>query len=149
MADENAGLFSVLQESCTGIRIINIFRLEKYVRDKFQSRSETYTRFHLKMRLLEEVAHPMIALMNFAAIATLVYVGGSQVLSGEMTGGELLGFFTAFALMMNPLRQFNEVNIKFSAAAAACERVFELFDWRPTLLVPKEPKVLGEFKDSI
>ena len=133
LTEENARLFSNLQESFTGIRVIKTFGLEKYVRKKFRERSEVFTKFVLKTAALEEAAHPMVELITSFAIAAVIYYGGRQVLRGRMSPGDLFSFFTAFAMMMNPLRMMNEVNMKLHQAAAACTRVFEVFDWKPTL----------------
>jgi subfamily B ATP-binding cassette protein MsbA len=63
-------------------------------------------------------------------IAAVVYYGGNRIASGEMTTGELLAFFVAFAFMMNPIRALNDINLKMNQAAAACERVFQIFTWK-------------------
>lgn len=149
MSDENAGLFSSLQESYTGIRVIQAFRLEKYARKKYRERSERFTRFVLKTAILEEASHPMVELLTAFAIAAVIRYGGSQVLRGEMSAGELMGFFATFALMMNPLRMLNDVNIKLNQAATACNRIFEIFDWKTHLRETPNPIVARGFKTSI
>ncbi len=131
MSEENAKVFSILQESFSGVRVVKMFRLEKYVRKKFRERSERFTKLLLKTAILEEASHPMVELLTAFAIAAVVYYGGSQVIRGQMTSGDLFAFFTSFALMLNPLRVLNDVNLKLSAAAAACDRIFEVFDWKP------------------
>ena len=42
MTQTNAELFSTLQESFTGIRVVKMFKLEKYVHHKFRERNEKY-----------------------------------------------------------------------------------------------------------
>jgi subfamily B ATP-binding cassette protein MsbA len=149
MQEENARLFSTLQETFSGIRIVQAFRLEKYVRKRFRERSDVYAQFLLKSASLEEAAHPMIDLLNYLAIAVLIYFGGREVIHGTMKPGELIGFFTAFALMMNPVRQMNDVNMKLSAAASACTRIFEIFDWRANLVEPADPLKLRGLERSV
>jgi len=139
MTEENALLYSTLQESFTGVRVIKTFGLEKYIRGKFFERSERFTTFLLKTAVLEEASHPMVELLTAFAIAAVIYYGGAQVLSGSMTSGDLIAFFTAFALMMNPLRMLNDVNMKLSAASAAAKRIFEVFDWKPHLHEAEKP----------
>lgn len=149
MSEENARLFSSLQESFTGIRIVKTFRLEKYVRKKFRERSETYTKFYLKTALLEEASHPLVELLTAFLIAAIVYFGGTQVFQGRMTQADLLAFFAAFALMMNPLRTLNDVNIKLHQAAAACERIFEIFDYQPHYIEGPSPIPIKSFEREI
>lgn len=133
MTEENSRIFASLQESFSGIRMIESFRLEKYVRGIFRERNAEYTRQLLKTAVLEEASHPTVELLTAFLIAGVIYYGGMEVLGGRMTQGELLAFFASFALMMNPLRTFNDVNIKLNQSAAACARVFEVFDWKTSI----------------
>jgi len=149
MAEENAKLFSQLQESLSGIRIVKSFGLEKYARKKFRERSEGFTGFLLKTAILEEAAHPTVELFTSFAIAAVIFYGGSQVISGTMTSGDLLAFFTAFALCLDRVRTLNDVNLKLHQAAAACERIFEVFDWQPRMYVAKNPKSISSFEREI
>ncbi len=149
MTEENAKLYSTLQESFTGIRMVGAFRLEKYVRNKFRERSESFTRTLLKTAILEEAAHPLVELIGAVAIACVINYGGLQVIQGKMSPPELFAFFTAFFLMVSPLRMLNEVNIKLYSAAAACKRIFEIFDWKTNLHESEDPKHIGEFKEEI
>src|SRR6185295_10083392 len=149
MTEENAKLFSVLQETFTGIRVVKTFRLEKYVRKRFRERSEGYTNFLLKTAVLEEASHPMVELITGLAIAAVMFYGGRIVLRGAMRPGELVGFVAAFGLMMNPIRLMNDLNIKLHNAAAACDRIFHVFDWKPNLVEAAEPKALKSFEKEV
>jgi subfamily B ATP-binding cassette protein MsbA len=139
MTDVNARLYSTLQESFSGIRIVKTFRLEKYVYKKFRERSEEYAHFLMKTSLLEEISHPLVEFLTALALAPVIYYGGLQVLEGKMTPGDLFAFFTTFALMMNPIRMMNDVNLKLHQASAATDRIFEVFDWRTRLQEPENP----------
>lgn len=149
MTDENAKIFSTLQESFSGIRVVKTFRLEKYVRKRFRERSEAYTKFLLKTASLEEASHPLVELITSFAIAIVIYFGGRHVLKGRMTPGELLAFFGAFALMMDPIRRMNDVSIKLHTASAAAKRIFEIFDWKSRLHEPENPKPFKVFEKEI
>jgi subfamily B ATP-binding cassette protein MsbA len=146
---ENGRQFGTLQETFTGIRIVKMFRLEDYVRRKFQERSRNYAATLNKTAILEEASHPMVELLTAFVIAAVFFYGGVQVLSGKMTTGDLLAFLLAFGLLQNPIRQMNEVNIKLNQAAGACERVFEIFDWKSRLRETPNPLPLKEFKSEI
>jgi subfamily B ATP-binding cassette protein MsbA len=153
MQEENALLFSALQESFTGIRVVKMFRLEKYVRKKFRERSDRFRFFLEKTARLEEAAHPMIELITAFAIAAVIWYGGRSVLRGDMQQGELLAFFAAFGMMMNPIRMLNDINIKLNTAAGGATRIFELLSWKTNLVERPNPQPLKalereiEFKD--
>jgi subfamily B ATP-binding cassette protein MsbA len=52
-------------------------------------------------------------------------------------------------MMMNPVRMLNDVNIKLSQAAAACDRIFELFDWKSNLHQPSNPLRANQVKSGL
>lgn len=149
MQEENARLFATLQESFSGIRVIKTFRLESYIRNRFLGQSGSYTRVWLKTALLEEISHPLVEFITAIAVAGVIYYGGTLVLTGKMTSGDLIGFFTAFAMMTNPLRQLNDISIKLHTASGAAARVFEVFDWKSNLLEKPNAKVVSDFQNSV
>ena len=112
----NGLLFSTFQESFTGIRVIKMFRLEKYARKKFRENSEAYTTTLLKTAILEEASHPMVEFVIGFAVAGLVFFGGKQVLDDKMTPGDFFAFLATFAIMIDPLRTMNDLNLKMTAA---------------------------------
>ncbi|MBS1963660.1 MAG: ABC transporter ATP-binding protein [Bdellovibrionales bacterium] len=134
LQEEQARMFATLQESFTGVRVIKSFRLEEYVRKKYYERSEAFFKNLSKTIIVEETSHPLVEFIMAFAIAGLIYLGGKAVLENSMTQGQLLAFFGAFAMMQNPIRVLNDMNIKLNNAGAAAERVFEIMDWRTRLL---------------
>lgn len=149
LQDEQARMFATLQESFTGVRIIKSFRLEEYVRKKYYERSEAFFHTFKKAIIVEEISHPLVEFIMAFAIAGLLYMGGKSVLNGTMTKGELIAFFGAFAMMQNPIRVLNDMNIKLNNAGAAAERVFEILDWRTNLVERADAKAKSDFTRGI
>jgi subfamily B ATP-binding cassette protein MsbA len=149
LTEINALLYSALQESFTGIRVVKMFRLEKYVRKKFREQSDAYTTTLLKTAVLEETSHPTVELVIGFAIAGLVFFGGQQVISGKMTPGDFFAFLTAFAMTIDPLRTMNDLNLKITAAATASERIFSIFDWQSTVKEAENPTKFKNFQQQI
>lgn len=149
MSEENARFYSDLQESFSGIRVIHAFHLQAYMKKKVREKLDRFTKIVLKSAAMEEAAHPMVELLTAFAVAAVIYYGGAQVLSGAMTSGDLLAFFTAFALMMDPIRKLNEVNIKLNHAAGAADRVNEVLQWKSRLTAPVHPLRKKDFSTSV
>jgi subfamily B ATP-binding cassette protein MsbA len=147
--EEQGFLFGTLQESFSGFRIIKAFRLEGYMQRKFHERSYGYYRNLSKTIVVEELSHPAVDFLSAFAVAMLIYVGGKSVLRGTMTQGELVGFFAAFAMMQNPIRDLNEMSLKLGSASGAIDRVLEIFSWKSRLndKAGAEPKT--EFQSRI
>lgn len=149
MAEENAEVFARLQEHFSGIRVVKAFRLEKYANKKFRERVDEYTRFSLKTAALEEASHPAVELVTAIAVAGVIYFGGDQVVKGAMTPGGFTAFLFSFGLMMDPVRRLNDVNIKLSQAAGACERFNQILNWKSNLRESTDPKKISNFSESI
>jgi subfamily B ATP-binding cassette protein MsbA len=149
LQEEQAKMFATLQESFTGVRVIKAFRLEDYVRTKYYERSEAFFKFLSKTILVEEISHPLVEFITAFAIAGLIYAGGSAVLDGSMTQGQLLAFFAAFATMQSPIRSLNDMNIKLHNSGAAAERVFEVMDWKTRLIEKPDAKAVHDFHSEI
>jgi ABC-type multidrug transport system fused ATPase/permease subunit len=85
------------------------------------------------------------ALIDFVAalgFAGVMLYGGMQILAGEKTLGEFMSFFTAMALVFEPLRRLGSVSAQWAQARASLERMLLLLDVAPTLLSPANPKPL-------
>ncbi len=149
MADANALNFSVLQEALSGIRVIKTFRLEKFVRKQFRDTTKKFSKSVMKSAAVEEASHPAVELLTAIAIALVLYFGGSQVLLGEMTSGDLISFFIAFALMTDPIRKMNDLNMRIRQTQAACDRIFEVLSWQPRQHQALQPQRIERFLNQI
>jgi subfamily B ATP-binding cassette protein MsbA len=149
LTEENERIYSTLQEAFVGIRTLKVFKLEGYVQQKFFNQNENFLKTALKIAALEEAAHPTVEMLFAILMAIIIAFGGHEILRGAMSPGDLLAFFGAFALMTNPLRNLNEVNIKLSQAGTAAARIFELLDWKSNLAENANPKTLTGFKNQI
>lgn len=74
----------------------------------------------------------------FSAIAVMLWVGGNDVLSGKMTGGELGAFIFYAIIVATATATISEVVGELQRAAGAVERLFELMDVRSAISVADE-----------
>jgi len=145
----NAENYSSIQETVSGIRVIQLFNLQSMQTSKFRTQLNEITRLLLKISKIEEVAGPLIELITSFAIAMILYFGGRAVLRGEMTSGDLLAFFASFGLMINPIRQLTDINAKLHAASAAMDRINEFLSWEPKVKNPENGKKLKNLGKGI
>ena len=77
----------------------------------------------------------------------MLWVGGNDVLTGTITGGEL-GAFVFYAIMVaSSVGTISEVFGELQRAAGAAERLFELLSVESEIQVPTAPKTL--FQEDI
>jgi subfamily B ATP-binding cassette protein MsbA len=129
----NGESYSIIQESISGIRVIHLYALRNFMQKKFANQAMEMEKMALKISRIEELASPMVELVTSFAIALILYSGGKAVLSGTMTSGDLIAFFAAFGMMINPIRQLSDINTKIHSAAGAMERINQFLSWKSSV----------------
>ena len=81
----------------------------------------------------------VVAAIGFAGVLTY---GGMQIIHGEKTMGEFMSFFTAIALLFEPMRRLGSVSGAWQVARASLERIRSLFDAAPRIVTPAAPDPL-------
>ncbi|MFC2966674.1 ABC transporter ATP-binding protein [Acidimangrovimonas pyrenivorans] len=83
----------------------------------------------------------VVAAIGFAGVLSY---GGLQIIAGEKTVGEFMSFFTAIALIFEPLRRLGAVSGAWQVARASLERIREMFDRPATIVTPAKPGPVPE-----
>ena len=99
--------------------------------DEFQEENAVF--FALTMRYLRAtaLAAPLMELCGSLAVAALLYIGGREVIAGQMTPGAFFAFLGAFLSAYAPVKNLARTNSDLQRALASGERIFELLDRRP------------------
>ncbi|WP_051559885.1 ABC transporter transmembrane domain-containing protein [Marinobacterium jannaschii] len=74
--------------------------------------------------------------MVFSAVAVMVWIGGTDVLKGELSGGELAAFVFYAILMSGAVATLSEVFGELQRAAGAAERLVELLQQQTLISGP-------------
>ena len=83
-----------------------------------------------------------VMLISFCAVGIILWVGGHDVLEGELSAGQLSAFVFYAGLVASGAGSMSEVWGDLLRAAGATERIVELLEARPTLKVPTQPRAL-------
>jgi ATP-binding cassette subfamily B protein len=138
--DLGAQLATRLDEVFHGIVPVKLNRLEGYQSRRFSDLTDHLVRAEVRAKLGSAALPGMIDLMSGLGFLGVLVFGGSQIIDGTKTVGEFMSFFTAIGLAFNPLRRLGAVSGVWQTAAAAIERIKDLFETRPTLTSPSHPR---------
>ena len=119
---------ALLMDNLQGVRQIKIFGRETHEDERFAQRADDLRKGTLGIMRVWSAYSPA---MNFAAylgFAVVLWVGGRQVLSGEMTAGALTSFTLYLVLFYEPIGRLHGLNQMLQSARAAAERVFDILD---------------------
>lgn len=125
---------SALQEMLFGIRVIKAYNAEETTNAKFFERTRYYVRSAIKNRKISAMLPAVNELFAIFALCFVLYLGGMQVIDGEMEGEDLLLFlFTLFSIMSPLASLLNQVAL-FQNGMISAERVFTVLDAEPNVI---------------
>ncbi|MBI3988295.1 MAG: ABC transporter ATP-binding protein [candidate division NC10 bacterium] len=128
-----ARLNAFLQESLSGLRIIQTFSKETDRLRRFEGINREYTEAGLQSIFYYAIFYPTVELLSVSAVALLIWYGGGEIVRGALTLGTLVAFIEYVQRFFAPVKDLSEKYNIMQAAMASSERIFELLD------TPEEP----------
>ncbi|HKX63570.1 MAG TPA: ABC transporter ATP-binding protein, partial [Verrucomicrobiae bacterium] len=117
-----------VQQSIAALPLTQSYGREEHEATAFNSRTATA----MEKRLTQhgwELGYWLVVSVTFAVgTAGIVWLGGHQVLAGQLTVGQLLIFLAYLIQFYEPLNQLSHVGSTVTNSIAATQRVFEILD---------------------
>jgi ATP-binding cassette subfamily B protein len=123
-----ARLATVLQEALSGARVVKAFGKEAHEGDKFRREAEALFADSYKSSRIQAVNAPLMSGLWLVATAATVWVGGREVVAGNLEAGGLAAFLVYLYILQMPVRMFGWVIMINARANAAGARIFEILD---------------------
>ena len=143
------GITAILQETYSGIKVIKAFGLEKQTIDRFRSANLEYYHQIRKFIKYESLAAPVSESIISFGIAGVIYFGGNQVMSGQMTAIALIAFIATVASLSRPVNKFQGAYSVMQRSAGAAERVFKLLDEPKNIIDRPDAPTIGRSKGEV
>jgi ATP-binding cassette subfamily B protein len=142
-------LGTILQENLSGIRIVRAFAREEYESQKFEKQAETLYKQEITINNLFAANSPV---MNFALVlsmAAIIWYGGRQVITENLTQGELVQFLLYLVLLNMPIRMLGWLTMLFSRANVSAKRIYEIIDQVSPVSDDPEARDITDFKGKV
>jgi ATP-binding cassette subfamily B protein len=124
------GVLASLQEGITGVRVVQAFTRQGEQKGTFGRVNEHYFEANMQAALAISWYFPVVAFLRVVGLALVLFVGGRNVISGEMTIGSLVVFLLYLDWFFQPIINLANVYNLMQAALAALAKLFELLDTR-------------------
>lgn len=126
---ERLGVLSqVMEENLAGIRVVRAFASSEYEMEKFEVASKSALELsHERIETRVKNTSAM-TLAFFVSMGLVLYFGGRQVASGEITLGTLATFLTFMTILQMPVRQLGMMVNGYARASTCGARLFALID---------------------
>jgi ATP-binding cassette subfamily B protein len=142
-----AKLNAYMQESISGMRIIQLFAQESRSYKTFQSINQEEFEANMRQLMVFAIYQPIIHLMSAVAVALIIWYGGGGVIQGIFTLGSLVAFLSYVEMLFAPIRDLAEKYNILQSAMASAERIFMLLDEKPE--DPGKGRVLPRVEGAI
>ncbi|MDY6788046.1 MAG: ABC transporter ATP-binding protein [candidate division WOR-3 bacterium] len=123
-----AAMSDKAQEMYSGIKIIQAFQQEEDEAKNFNKLNREYVDMNISLIKIWGTMHPMIFLLSQAGIAIILFVGGQQVILGQLTPGELVAFISYIGIIVWPMMAVGFVTNVFQRGAASYSRIRDFME---------------------
>ena len=120
-------------EHVSGMKVVQVFTAENDVREDFETRTEDLRKINMKQLITFALYSPVSYVMNIAALAILIFVGGNMAMDGVVTLGTLVVFQRYINKFFQPIQEIAEQFDTIQSANACSERIFWLLDTKPQI----------------
>ena len=148
--DRLAEATSVLEETISGVRIVQSFAREPYEVERFSQAIESAFSSSMRRTRTRSKFVPLVSFFGFGALVMVLWFGGRQVLNGTMRLGDLVTFLLYAGAIAGSLGTFTGLYSQLQEALGATARVFGILDTAPDIAdkpgVPELPDIVGEIQ---
>ncbi|MGR3522274.1 ABC transporter ATP-binding protein [Paracoccus sp. (in: a-proteobacteria)] len=123
-----------LDEILHGIASIRLNRAEADQTRRFSTIVRRIRQEQVKLAATSSVIPALTDIVTGIGFVAVLLLGGKEVMEGSRSVGDFMSFFTALALAFQPMRRLGGLAGSWQTAAASLERVYQVFDTRPTVV---------------
>jgi ATP-binding cassette subfamily B protein len=117
-----------LQEQISGMRLVQIFHIEKSSMRRFKTINREYTKANLDSVLYYAVFYPVVEIISAASLGLMVWWGAKGVIGESVSMGALIAFPIYLNMLFNPIRILADKFNTLQMGLVASDRVFALLD---------------------
>jgi len=134
-----ARLNGYLQESLSGMAVIQLFGRERHEAEGFGRLNSEYRRALFRSTIWEASLYAAVEALGSAALALLLWYGARQIAAEALTFGTLVAFIQYTNRFFLPIRDLGAKYTVMQSAMASSERIFGLLDREPAIVTPFAP----------
>ncbi len=131
-------LNTVLQENIAGVRVIKAFVRDAYEEGRFEFANNDFTNRNIIVMQIMAFFFPVLTTFINLGIVLVIWIGGLQVIQGNLTVGQIVAFTNYLMTTMTPLMIMAMLSTVVASGTASAERVNQILDESPEVLDPSD-----------
>jgi ABC-type multidrug transport system fused ATPase/permease subunit len=140
---------SIVEESVSGLRIIQGFSAEGYKRRQFREVNQIMYEQGNRINKKFELSSPLTEFLAIGVFSSVLWFGGGLVIKGKMEAANFIQLILTFALLIQPAKSFSTAFYKIRIGLASSERIFEILDAQNTIREAADAQPIKAFSRSI
>ncbi|MDD2495817.1 MAG: ABC transporter ATP-binding protein [Tissierellia bacterium] len=119
---------AIIQENLTNIRVVKSFNRQKFEEKKFEDRNNSLRETALKAISIIILFMPILNIIIYSTIISILWFGGQQVIVGTMGSGELVSFITYITQVLMALMMISFFFMQLLRGSASAGRIVEILN---------------------
>jgi subfamily B ATP-binding cassette protein MsbA len=144
-------LFSIMEETLGGLRIIKGFNAEETIDAKFRKENQDYTKLMIKTYRKVDLSSPLSEVLGVTALMIVIYFGGKLVLGpGQLLKpAELIGYVAIFSQIISPAKALTTTYYNVQKGLASIERIDKILKAENTIREKSPATPLPAFTQEV
>ena len=148
--NELGRLISNVDETLSGLSIIQIFTAEDVFKKIFSKISDRLYVFSNKLAQRQSLASPISEFLGIFVIGIILFIGGRLVLvDGVLSGSAFIAYMGLAYGVLTPAKGFTKAIYSVRKGNAAVSRVIEYLFYQPKIILHNKAKKIDDFKSEI
>ncbi len=126
-------LTEYVRSAVVSIRLIKGYCLELPQEKEFARLGKQYVQSNLRVAVIQGLLHPLATLTGNLGMLLVLYFGGQQVVSGQITLGDFVAFIAYLAMLIWPMMAIGWVANLFQRGLSSLRRVSSLLQEQTTV----------------
>jgi ATP-binding cassette subfamily B multidrug efflux pump len=141
-------IYNNTQESFAGIRVVKAYTKEESTINNFNNEAEAYKKKALNLAMADSFFSPLIFLLPVFSTILTVFVGGMEVIKGNLSYGNIAEFVIYINLLTWPVASLGWITSLTQKAIASQKRINQFLNEEPKITNPtNEPfNINGEIE---
>jgi ATP-binding cassette, subfamily B, multidrug efflux pump len=142
-------LSSMVQENLSGVRIVRAYGQESAQEHEFDELNREYMERNMDLARTTAVFQPTLTILTGFGLLSVLWFGGQQAMSGEISNGEFVAFIFYLALLTWPMIALGWVINLFQRGAASMGRINRILETQPAIREPLEAHDVARIRGDI
>ena len=153
--DGTTDINTYLSENLSGIKVTQIFNREDRKMREFTQKSRNLGKAKRNQIFVFGIFRPLVYMLYISSVLCLLYLGGRgyikdvSFLGQVLTSGTIVTFYMYISKFFNPIQSLAEQFNWLQSAFASAEKIFTVFDMKPTVVDTPDAIDLQEIRGEI